>query len=79
LRETLIPILRCPCCAQDGEWDLEVERCDEREIREGSLACANCGVARTVQDGIVNLLECPPEFVTREAAGLKRFAVSAPQ
>jgi SAM-dependent methyltransferase len=27
-----------------------------------------------VQDGIVDLLERPPEFVTREAAGLKRFA-----
>jgi SAM-dependent methyltransferase len=74
LRETLIPILRCPSCGRDGQWDLHVERRDEREIREGSLTCSNCGAARTLQDGIVNLLERPPEFVTREAAGLERFA-----
>lgn len=74
MRETLIPILRCPCCGQEGRWDLQVERSDEREIREGSLTCANCGAARTVEDGIVNLLRAPPDFVAREAAGLERFA-----
>jgi uncharacterized protein len=74
LRETLIPILRCPSCGQEGEWELSVERREEREIRDGTLSCANCGAARRVQDGIVDLLEHPPEFVTREAAGLERFA-----
>jgi SAM-dependent methyltransferase len=74
LRETLIPILRCPVCGEEGRWDLDVERRDEREIRDGRLSCAACGASRVVQDGIVDLLEDPPEFVTREAAGLKRFA-----
>lgn len=74
MRETLIPILRCPSCGQDGQWDLQVAHRDEREIREASLTCASCGAARAVQDGIVDLLQAPPDFVTREAAGLQRFA-----
>jgi SAM-dependent methyltransferase len=74
LRETLIPILRCPSCGQQGRWDLDVKRRDDREIREGSLTCANCRVERSVRHGIVDLLERPPAFVTREAAGLERFA-----
>lgn len=74
MRETLIPILRCPFCGQEGRWDLRVEERNEQEIREGSLLCAGCGVERRVQEGIVDLLESPPDFVTREAAGLQRFA-----
>ncbi len=74
LRETLIPILRCPSCGQEGEWKLHAATRDAREVRDGSLTCAHCGQVRDIQDGIVNLLERPPDFVTREAAGLQRFA-----
>lgn len=38
------------------------------------MKCENCGVARPVAEGIVDLLEDPPDFVVREAAGLGRFA-----
>jgi SAM-dependent methyltransferase len=74
MRETLIPILRCPACGRDGHWNLEVEQRDEREIREGTLTCARCGATRRIDDGIVDLLADHPEFVRREAAGLERFA-----
>jgi 2-polyprenyl-3-methyl-5-hydroxy-6-metoxy-1,4-benzoquinol methylase/uncharacterized protein YbaR (Trm112 family) len=74
LRETLIPILRCPACGAEGRWSLEAETHDDREIREGELTCDRCGVRRGVRDGIVDLLERPPGFVAREAAGLGRFA-----
>lgn len=74
MREEMIPILRCPSCDQEGDWDLRVDHRDDREVRDGRLTCVNCGVRRRVQNGIVDLLERPPEFVVREAAGLKRFA-----
>ena len=47
---------------------------DEREIREGELACSECGQCFTVADGIVDLLYEPPAFVRRERAGLERIA-----
>jgi SAM-dependent methyltransferase len=53
---------------------LDVSLRDAREIREGSIACAGCGRVRPIEDGIVDLLDDPPAFVTREAAGLERFA-----
>jgi SAM-dependent methyltransferase len=74
VRETLIPILRCPSCAREGSWDVRADHRDAREIREGTITCTACEVARPVQDGIVDLLDSPPEFVRREAAGLGRFA-----
>ena len=40
----------------------------------GTLTCARCGHVVAIRDGIVNLLHDPPDFVTREAAGLGRFA-----
>jgi len=45
-----------------------------RSREEGTITCSACEVARTVQDGIVDLLESPPGFVRREAAGLGRVA-----
>src|SRR5205823_4217326 len=74
LREALIPILRCPSCGAESLWTLDVQRQTEREILDALLTCAQCGTARRVQHGIVDLMEHPPEFVTREAAGLGRFA-----
>jgi SAM-dependent methyltransferase len=38
------------------------------------LACRECGLQAQVEDGIVDLRDDEPEFVTREAAGLERFA-----
>jgi SAM-dependent methyltransferase len=58
----------------DGRWDLDVERRDGREVREGSVTCLGCAGTRFIADGIVDLLESPPDFVVREAAGLGRFA-----
>ena len=68
-------ILRCPSCGQeDGDWAVEAQAQDDREVRDGELRCGRCGKARIVDSGIVDMLENPPEFVTREAAGLGRFA-----
>lgn len=74
MHEKLPPILCCPSCGHEGEWELNVKSRDEREIRDASLRCANCGISRAVEAGIVDLLENPPEYVIREAAGLGRFA-----
>jgi SAM-dependent methyltransferase/uncharacterized protein YbaR (Trm112 family) len=67
-------ILRCPRCRLSRTLALTASSTDEREVREGTLNCSNCGQSYPVSEGIVDLLYEPPEFVRREAAGLERFA-----
>lgn len=74
MRPSLLPLLRCPRCRAEASLSLNAAVSDEREVREGELTCAGCGNAYAVADGIADLLWEPPEFVTREAAGLERFA-----
>jgi SAM-dependent methyltransferase len=66
--------LRCTACGADRSLRLEAAVQDEREVRKGTLTCSRCGATFDVDEGIVHLLEKPPETVTREAAGLQRFA-----
>jgi SAM-dependent methyltransferase len=66
--------LRCTACGTDRSLELEVAEEDAREVREGTLTCTRCGARFAVRDGIVELLDKPPETVAREAAGLQRFA-----
>ncbi len=66
--------LRCPRCRQEHTLSLEERRCDEREVREGELRCAACGATFEVERGVGHLMLDPPEHITREAAGLGRFA-----
>ena len=47
---------------------------DAREVREGALSCTSCGAERPVHHGVADLLIDPPSHVTKEAAGLQRFA-----
>jgi SAM-dependent methyltransferase/uncharacterized protein YbaR (Trm112 family) len=74
MREALLEIIRCPACRTQHSFDLTVSSKDAREIRAGSLRCRTCGHSAGIEDGIVNLMHDPPEFVVREAAGLERFA-----
>ena len=74
MREALLDRLRCPKCQAERSFRLEAAERDEREIREGELHCDGCGLHRHVRRGIVDLLLDPPDFVSREAAGLGRFA-----
>ena len=74
MREPVLPLLRCPRCKAERTLTLTGRAGDEREVREGDLACGACGAEFDVADGIMNLLHDPPEFVEREAAGLDRFA-----
>lgn len=67
-------ILRCPRCRHERTLELGSSSSDEREVREGTLTCSNCGQSYPVSEGIADLLYEPPEFVLREAAGLERFA-----
>jgi SAM-dependent methyltransferase len=43
-------------------------------VRAGTLVCTHCSHRAAVADGIADLLHEPPPAVTREAAGLMRFA-----
>ena len=70
----LAPDLRCTACGTDGSLTLTVAEEDEREVRAGTLTCGNCRFAYDVEAGIAHLMHDPPEYVTREAAGLQRFA-----
>jgi SAM-dependent methyltransferase/uncharacterized protein YbaR (Trm112 family) len=66
--------LRCPTCRAPHTLTLDAAASDEREVRTGTLTCAACGHVCEIRDGIVDALVDPPEFVTKEAAGLHRFA-----
>jgi SAM-dependent methyltransferase len=74
VREQLTEILRCPRCEAEGGLRLHTAHSDQREVREGELECARCTQQYPIAEGVAHLLYEPPDFVTREAAGLERFA-----
>ncbi len=74
MRPSLLPYLRCPRCRAERSLTLTASAADEREVREGVLACSGCGATFAVAGGIAQLLHDPPDFVAREVAGLERFA-----
>jgi SAM-dependent methyltransferase/uncharacterized protein YbaR (Trm112 family) len=69
-----VSYLRCPICRRDRTLRLDAERADEREVREGTLICSACGAHLPVHRGVGHLLVGEPDHVSREAAGLQRFA-----
>jgi SAM-dependent methyltransferase/uncharacterized protein YbaR (Trm112 family) len=74
MRESLIPLLRCPRCGGEGTFELATAEAGPREVRGGSLVCGGCGHVATIARGVVDLMPDPPDVVRREAAGLERFA-----
>ena len=74
MQTELLEILACPRCHAERPFELEVREEDDREIRAGDLTCRACGHRAGIDGGIVDLMHEPPDFVTREAAGLERFA-----
>jgi SAM-dependent methyltransferase/uncharacterized protein YbaR (Trm112 family) len=66
--------LRCPRCRRERTLTLTASESDEREVREGVLACSACGAEFAVRRGVAQLMVDPPEHVVREAEGLARFA-----
>jgi SAM-dependent methyltransferase len=74
MREELLQRLRCPSCSADGAFALTVHGRDEREVRDAILRCGGCASEFPIRAGIVEMLNDPPDYVRREAAGLGRFA-----
>lgn len=74
MRESLLEVLRCPRCRTDASFCVEAHARNACEIRAGVVRCRECGLERSIDGGIVDLLYEPPDFVVREAAGLARFA-----
>ena len=74
MRESLLHLLRCPRCRAEQSFVLDARDRDEREVRSGTLTCRSCGHVAPVERGVAHLLVDPPEIVTKEAAGLERFA-----
>ena len=74
MKPDLLELLACPRCHAERPFDLDSREEDDREVRTGELTCRSCGHRAPIEDGIVDLLHDPPEFVAREAAGLERFA-----
>jgi uncharacterized protein len=54
MRRSLMNILCCPVCK--GDLTLEVQKENEKEILEGGLFCAGCGINYPIHEGIPNLL-----------------------
>jgi uncharacterized protein YbaR (Trm112 family) len=57
MKDSLMDILCCPMCK--GDLKLTVSKRNEKEILEGTLACAKCKIDYPIDDGIPNML--PPE------------------
>ena len=74
MRSSFVDSLRCPSCRAERTLRLGIEAQDAREVRAGTLTCRRCAATTRVDDGIVDLRSKQPDFVTREAAGLERFA-----
>lgn len=66
--------LRCPRCKADRPFDLSEGESNGTELRTGALTCRRCRHVAAIEDGFVDLMHDPPDFVVREAAGLERFA-----
>jgi SAM-dependent methyltransferase len=76
MRPEALSWLRCPRCRGEGSLELTATARNDVEVREGSLHCGRCGARFAIDAGIVDLLDDPPDFVVREAAGLEQFAVA---
>src|SRR5215212_3935738 len=74
MKADLLGLLRCPRCRDERSFDLDATESDEREVRSGRLTCRACGHVASIEDGVVDLMHDAPDYVTREAAGLERFA-----
>ena len=74
MRERALEDLRCPRCRRERTLVLDVRERTPTEVRTGNVECRACGRRGAVEGGVVDLLEDPPDFVVREAAGLARFA-----
>jgi SAM-dependent methyltransferase len=74
MRRSFADLARCPACHAERSLDVRADSEDDREIREGAVTCRACGEIRAIARGIVDLMPQRPEFVSREADGLDRFA-----
>lgn len=53
MKESVIPLLACPACG--GSFNLVGAEKDDREIRRGTLVCAQCGAEFPVRKGMPHL------------------------
>lgn len=75
MQEDFAPkFLRCPSCRREHTLRVLAGESDEREAREGVLACAACGAECPLHRGVGHLMPTAPDHVNLEAAGLERFA-----
>src|SRR5262245_40896780 len=75
MRKDTVSRLRCTRCHADQQLSVAAVKSENaQEIREGTLRCGGCQQTYEIADGIVDLLYNPPEFVSKERAGLERFA-----
>jgi SAM-dependent methyltransferase len=74
MRETYLNALRCPQCYAEESFALAVQEHNQTEVRKGTLICRECNLTTKIDRGVIELLHGAPEHVSREAAGLERFA-----
>lgn len=65
MKEKNAHYFRCPECGV-SDWEIESNKANDREVREGFLHCQNCGATCTISNGIVDLLKNIPESVSAE-------------
>jgi ubiquinone/menaquinone biosynthesis C-methylase UbiE/uncharacterized protein YbaR (Trm112 family) len=73
MRESFVQSLRCPACGI-SEWRLSIRSNNEREIREGELACRGCEKHFQIEGGIVDFLDREDDGLVREVKGWHEMA-----
>ena len=73
MKESFTESLRCPFCAA-ARLTLRIGAADEREVREGELACAACGRTFPIEGGIADFLDRDDPVLASEVSGWIQLA-----
>lgn len=70
----LLKYLKCLKCGA-SDFNVEIAKETEMEIRDGSLTCNVCGEAYKIKNGIVDVLNNPSDSVIQEIEGTERHVL----
>lgn len=65
MQEELLKYIVCPLCSSIS-FQLQTEQKNSIEVRRGNILCQHCRASFSVEDGIVDFLPSPSDYVLKE-------------